>query len=553
MAPTTIGKPEERSPYPLGTETSSGCSPSRDERSQWPRLRNPWQRLMEASRPDGRAAGSYVQPALIGLVGTILIAVAAALPGSPFAYKVPGAWFFGVPTIDPSGTIAQAGGVLLFVEIACGFGGLVLLIRAWLAITKDVMGATGVRPWRLARIAGLWSVPLLVGPPMFSDDIYSYAAQGEMVSHHISPYLYGPGVLGATPFESLAQGFWINTPSPYGPLFTGVDGDIVRLADHNILVTLVLLRLLAVVGVVLAALFLPSLARSYGRDPGSAFALGLLNPLVLLFLVGSGHNDALMIGLLVAGLAMARKGHLYLGVALCACAGAIKAPGLIGVAAIAWTYGLGESSTWRRIPILAKSVVITATTFELLSLLFGVGWGWLRTLGASADVTNWITPSDLLALAVSHIANAAHIGLSTGSLLGPAHLLGLGAAGVIGLWAFYRLPTIGLPRALGISLLAIVLLGPTLQPWYLVWGIAILAVTDSARITSVIVVLTVAVSFLGVVGLGLFTSELASLGPPLLFLLILVIAASSIAPMKVTHAMTTSGVTESCPILPEPH
>src|ERR1035438_10016147 len=92
----------------------------------------------------------------------------------------------------------------------------------------------------------------------------------------------------------------------------------------------------------LAALFLPSLARSYGRDPGSAFALGLPNPLVLLFLIGSGHNDALMIGLLVAGLAMARKGHLYLGIGLRACAGSIKAPGLIGVAAIAWTYALGE-------------------------------------------------------------------------------------------------------------------------------------------------------------------------------------------------------------------
>jgi alpha-1,6-mannosyltransferase len=214
--------------------------------------------------------------------------------------------------------------------------------------------------------------------------------------------------------------------------------------------------------------------------------LGLPNPLVLLFLIGSGHNDALMIGLLVAGLAMARKGHLYLGIGLRACAGSIKAPGLIGVAAIAWTNALGESSTWRRIPILAKSAVITASTFEFFSLLFGVGWGWVHTLGASADVTNWITPSDLLASAVSHIANAAHIGLSTASLLGPAHLLSLGAAGLVGLWAFYLLPTIGLPRALGISLLTIVLLGPTLQPWYLAWGIAILAVTNSARITSVI-------------------------------------------------------------------
>ena len=491
---------------------------------------NPWPRLVEASKADGRTAGVYVRPALMGLAGATLIAVAASLPGAPFAYKVPGAWFFGAPSNDPTGSIIQAGGTLLFLELVCGFGGLLLLTRAWLGITKDVVGTSGVRPWRLAKILGLWSVPLLVAPPMFSDDIYSYAAQGEMVSHHISPYLYGPGVLGSTPFETLAQGYWINTPSPYGPLFTGLDGDIVRVAGHQVLVTLVLLRLLAVVGVALAAIFLPVLARSYGRDPGSAFAVGLLNPLVLLFLVGSGHNDALMMGFLVAGLAMARRRHPYLGIILCALAGAIKAPGLIGVFAIAWTYP-EHPLPWQRCYTLVKAAVVTAATFEFLSLLFGVGWGWLWTLGASADVTNWITPSDLGAVVVSHIADVVRIQLSTTSLLGPAHLLGLAVAGAIGLWALRRLPKLGLLRALGITLLAIVLLGPTLQPWYLVWGIVVLAATNGARSTSAIILLAIAISFLGVVGLGLLTSELASLGPALFVLLILAMAATAVAPI----------------------
>jgi hypothetical protein len=156
----------------------------------------------------------------------------------------------------------------------------------------------------------------------------------------------------------------------------------------------------------------------------------------------------------------------------------------------------------------------------------------LHTLGASADVTNWITPSDLGAEVVSHIASAVHVQLSATSLLGPAHLLGLASAGVIGLWALYRLPELGTLRALGITLLAIVLLGPTLQPWYLVWGIAILAVTNGARITSAIILLTITVSFLGVVGLGLLTSELASLGPVLCLLLIIVMAASAFAPIE---------------------
>jgi hypothetical protein len=156
---------------------------------------------------------------------------------------------------------------------------------------------------------------------------------------------------------------------------------------------------------------------------------------------------------------------------------------------------------------------------------------------------------------VSHIAGAIHIQVSAASLLGPAHLLGLAAAALVGLRAFYRLPTIGVLRAVKVSFLAIVLLGPTLQPWYLVWGIVILAVGDGARVTSAIIILSVSVSFLGVVGLGLLTSELASLGPVLLPLLFDAIVASAIASVDVfaptrTLAPVAAGITT---VAPWPH
>ena len=47
--------------------------------------------------------------------------------------------------------------------------------------------------------------------------------------------------------------------------------------------------------------FLPRLARHLGTDPGVALWLGALSPLALFSFVASGHNDALMVGLLVAG------------------------------------------------------------------------------------------------------------------------------------------------------------------------------------------------------------------------------------------------------------
>ena len=497
-----------------------------------------------------REAGSfsrYSGAAWAGLLGTTLLSVAASLSGSPFAFKAPGAWFFGTPSPGQGGAIAQAGAFTLLVELGCGFAGIVLLCRAWLVITREVVREPGQNPRHLAEVLVVWLVPLLVAPPMFSDDIYSYAAQGEMVSHHISPYLYGPGVLGATPFASLAQGLWINIPSPYGPLFSGLEGGIVQLTGHRALLSILALRLLAVAGVALIAVFLPSLARSYGKDPAVAFSLGVLNPLVLLFLIGSGHNDALMIGLLVAGLSIARRGHFTWGIVLCALAGAIKLPGLVGVFAIAWTAPEAAISGWRRCRCLAKATVIAGVTFEALTAVFGLGWGWIHTIGAADTVTSWVTPVDLAAKLVPTVASVSHVAVSRADFLDVAHVVGPVLAIAIGLFALWRLPTIGLPRALGVSLLAVVLLGPIVQPWYLMWGIAVLAITAGARTAAAIALLSVVVSLLGVVGLGQLTSELASLGLLYQLLFILTLAASIVVPIRTVSRHENSAMVSHHP------
>ena len=85
---------------------------------------------------------------------------------------------------------------------------------------------------------------------------------------------------------------------------------------------------------------------------------------------------------------------------------------------------------------------------------------------------------------------------------------------------------------MGISVLAIVLLGPIVQPWYLMWSIAILAITAGPRTAVAIALLSVAVSLLGVVGLGQLGTELASLGLLYQILFILTLAASIVVPIR---------------------
>ena len=62
-----------------------------------------------------------------------------------------------------------------------------------------------------------------------------------------------------------------------------------------------------------------------------ALWLGVLNPLVLLHFVSGAHNDALLVGLLVAGLVLVLDRRPALGVAVCSLALLVKAPAALAL------------------------------------------------------------------------------------------------------------------------------------------------------------------------------------------------------------------------------
>jgi hypothetical protein len=81
-------------------------------------------------------------------------------------------------------------------------------------------------------------------------------------------------------------------------------------------------RLLAVLGLLLAGWALHRLGRE------RALWLGVANPLVLLHLVGGMHNEALMLGLLLAGLAVR---PLWLAAVLVTLGALVKLPVLVAL------------------------------------------------------------------------------------------------------------------------------------------------------------------------------------------------------------------------------
>ena len=478
-------------------------------RSRWP-FRTLVGPELDAGLVSGDGAGLLLRPAILGLIAMTAIMAGVSQPNSPFVFKQAGAWFFGIPTA-PAQTPSP---VPLFLGLVAVYGGLVLLMRVWLTLARTMAQVPGVPVRRLVWILVLWAVPVLIAPPLFSHDVYSYAAQGEMMSHHISPYLYGPGILGSgSSYQRLVDPIWMNAPAPYGPLFLQIDGFLASASFHNELATVVLLRLLALVGVVMLAVGIPRLARSLGRDPSEAFVLAVLNPVTMLHLLGGAHNDALMVGLLVLGLAAAKRGRPLVGIVVCTLAAAVKVPAAIGILYIGWEWmGPGVPVRERIRPVMTAGL-LSAAVMGAFSLETGLGWGWIGNLATPGTVTSWLAPATGVGILVTHVSHWLGLGIPRHTLLSMTRVLGLLAASAIGVWLLGRSDRIGTLKAIGTTCLLVTILGPVVQPWYLSWGLVLLAPVAVGRIRSMLLTLSVAAAFIGLPAGRQLVSDLLHANP----------------------------------------
>ena len=117
------------------------------------------------------------------------------------------------------------------------------------------------RPGPTRHVLWLWSLPLLLAPPLFSRDAYSYAGQGRLVHVGIDPYRYGPAAI-AEQYSQNVDPMWLYTPAPYGPLQLQIQHLIVDIAGpSNPYAAAVAMRLPALLGVALIAFLLPKIAQ----------------------------------------------------------------------------------------------------------------------------------------------------------------------------------------------------------------------------------------------------------------------------------------------------
>jgi hypothetical protein len=421
-----------------------------------------------SSRPGGTLAAPAAW-AVVGLAGSVLLTLAGSRLGGGSV-----TWWF-----DPRlGATKSTERIVFYVGVA-------LLIAGWLGL-GTLARTPRLSPGRMSLIAALWCLPLALGAPLFSRDIYSYLAQGTLAHLGVSPYHLPPAVLGGLGHNhvlSAVDPFWRHDTAPYGPLFLGAISLIVAATGQHLVAGALAVRALDLIGLLLLGIFVPRLARRLGADPARAVWLAVASPLILLQLVAPAHNDLLMAGLMVAGVSLAADGRPLLGIAVCALAATIKLPAIVAVGFVAVVWIRGEVGWRDRVGRAGAAAGVALLTLAAVTLITGFGLGWVSSglFSTPARVRLALTPATDISWTTVKLLHDVGVSAGFHSVESVLRAVLFAASVIAALLLLWRSRAATLVPYLGLALIGFAIAGPALWPWYLSWGVVLLAATRRAQ------------------------------------------------------------------------
>ncbi|MEB4210415.1 polyprenol phosphomannose-dependent alpha 1,6 mannosyltransferase MptB [Mycobacterium sp. 94-17] len=450
---------------------------------------------------------------LFGATGTMVMAIGALGAGARPVVQDP---TFGVRLLNLPSRIQT-------VSLTMTTTGAVIMALAWLMLGRFALGRRRMSRGELDRTLLLWVLPLLIAPPMYSKDVYSYLAQSQISLQGLDPYRVGPASgLGLSHIFTLSvPTLWRETPAPYGPLFLWIGRGISAITGENIVAAVLCHRLVELLGVALIVWATPRLARRCGVAEVSALWLGAANPLLIMHLVAGVHNEALMLGLMLAGAEFALRGidapqllpaswrrlgpdweplgMLMAGAVLIVLSSQVKLPSLLALGFVTMALAYRCGGTLRALLLAGGGMAaLSLAVMALVGWASGLGFGWVYTLGTANVVRSWMSPPTLLALGTGQVGILLGLGDHTTAVLGLTRAIGVLIITVLVAWLLLavfrgRLHPIG---GLGVALGITVLLFPVVQPWYLLWAIVPLAAWATRtgfRVAAIVVSLVVGI------------------------------------------------------------
>jgi alpha-1,6-mannosyltransferase len=171
-----------------------------------------------------------------------------------------------------------------------------------------------------------------------------------------------------------------------------------------------------------------------------------------------------------------------------------------------------------------------------------LGWGWLNTVDGGSKRLSIFSPLTGAGVLAGHALEAIGVVRQPETVTRVVIAGGFAVAGLVAITLLLRSSHIGLLRALGLTLVAVVALAPIVQPWYLLWGLVLLAAVGGERVALALGALSVALC------LALLPNGRSLIRPPLYGAPLL--AAAALAAVEVRRSARVVLVPDGAP--PEP-
>jgi hypothetical protein len=433
---------------------------------------------LRAPALETRAAASRTWIGLLGLAGVLSTGLLIALAAANTDNLLPQTLRAGIGLVGLAGTFGTTG-------INLGSVGLTIVMATMFASYLAVVAvAHRLSPVLVLGTIAALNALILLAPPLVSTDIFSYQFYGRLGElYHANPYVTGPVAQHLDPLYQYIGSKWVYAPTVYGPLFTTLSYLLAPLsipASVFAYKTIAAVSSLALVGLVWNG------ARLRGVDQVKAAALVGLNPLIVVYGVGGGHNDLLMLVPMLGGVVLLLQGRERLSGGSMVAAAAVKlTAGLMLPFALADRRG-ARSGT-RRHELLIGAGVAAAAIAVLAAALFGAGPLHLpSTIENVQSQGNWQSLPGFI---------GTRLGL--GTVGHPVTLILSGFfAGALA-WLVWRVWRGQLDWIAGAGWAAVALLvtAASLLPWYAAWLMPLAALGRDRRLWRTAIAITVVMAF----------------------------------------------------------
>lgn len=317
-------------------------------------------------------------------------------------------------------------------------------------------------------------------PGVSSADPFQYIGFGRLAGvYHLNPYLHTYREV----HDFYSPYAWFSFSMPYGPVVLLALIPAGLISSLNVLASLYFLKLEWVAVFFVSAWLLGKLLEVAGRDVGYGLFIFALNPLLLLELIVTGHNDGLVILFTLLALFFAQRQRMDVAIAMALLCALVKLSGIVLFGALVFL--AVRNRLWKQsmIGLVGSGALVAGLTLTLLPNRNA----W-RLLTNQATVFNTNSAHGWLLYVMSPHVRSLYV---SGPLTAP-RLIVDGIFVLFCLWRLLRIKDFAslVRESAYMTIALLVIYSGVFFAWYLTWLLPYAALTESRRLRSGILLYT---------------------------------------------------------------